>query len=271
GVEFAEAGVGCGHGIGVLGGDGGGGADGGVAGCGDGGPGVDAGAGEQGCAEGSAFFGFEDFDGVVVDVGLDLAPERAARAATAEANFFYGNTELAEEGEGVLQGEGDAFEDGADVVGKGGRGVDAREGGAGVGVEVRGALAEEVGCPEEAVGAGRDVGGESGELVVGGERAVGVAGREGVAEVAEREAGAVGDAHDVPDAGRGVAEGVEAAFGVECGSGGGGEDNAGGADGRGDGAGREDAHADRACALVACASGDGRVGIEAGGGGAFGG
>ena len=40
----------------------------------------------------------------------------------------------------------------ARVVGGG----DADEGGAGVGVEVRGALAEEVGCPEQAVAAGRD-------------------------------------------------------------------------------------------------------------------
>ena len=36
-------------------------------------------------------------------------------------------------------------------------GGDADEGGAGVGVEVRGALAEEVGRPEEAVGAGREL------------------------------------------------------------------------------------------------------------------
>ena len=139
----------------------------------------DAGSGEQRGAEGSALFGFEDFDGVVVDVGLDLAPERAASAAAAEADFFDGNAEFAEEGEGVFEGEGDAFEDGADVVRAGGGGGDADEGGAGVGVEVRGALAEEVGRPEEAVGAGWDVGGERGELVVGG------GGHEGVAEVAE--------------------------------------------------------------------------------------
>src|SRR5581483_8840357 len=102
-----------------------------------------------------------DFDRVVVDVGLNLSPERAAGAAAAEADFFYGDAELVEEGEGVLQGEGNAFEDGADEVREGGGGVDADEGGAGIGVEVRGALAEEVRRPEETVGAGWDVGGEA--------------------------------------------------------------------------------------------------------------
>ncbi len=68
-----------------------GGADGGVAGGFYGGPGVDAGAGEEGCAEGSAFFGFEELDGVVVDVGLDLTPEGAAGAAAAEADAFDGD------------------------------------------------------------------------------------------------------------------------------------------------------------------------------------
>ena len=51
----------------------------------------DAGSGEQRGAEGSALFGFEDLDGVVVDVGLDLAPEWAARATAAEADFFDGD------------------------------------------------------------------------------------------------------------------------------------------------------------------------------------
>src|SRR5580658_3204848 len=160
GVEFAEAGVGLSHDVGVFGGDGGGGADGGFAGGGDGGPRSDAGSGEQCGTEGSAFFGFEDFDGVVVNVGLNLAPERAAGSAAAEADLFDGNAELMEEREGVFEREGDAFEDSADVVRAGGRGGDADEGGAGVGVEVGGAFAEEVGCPEEAVGAGWDVGSE---------------------------------------------------------------------------------------------------------------
>src|SRR5580658_11306174 len=170
---------------------------------------------------------------MVVDVGLDLAPEGTTGATAAEADLFDGNAEFMEEREGVFEREGDAFEDSADVVRSGGGGGDADEGGAGVGVEVGGAFAEEVGCPEEAVGAGWDVGGEFRELVIGG------GGHEGVAEVAEAEARAVGDAHDMPDAGRGVAEGVEAALGVERWGGGCGKDSAGGAGGRGEGAGGE--------------------------------
>ena len=53
--------------------------------------------------------------------------------------------------------KGDAFQDGADEVGAGVRGGDADEGGAGVGVEVRRAFAEEVGRPEQAVAAGGDL------------------------------------------------------------------------------------------------------------------
>ncbi len=80
--------------------------------------------------------------------------------------LLTGMSEFGEEGEGVAQAEGDAFHDGADEVGAGVGGGDAGEGGAGVGVEVGGALAEEVGCPEQAVAAGRDVGGLGGEGVV---------------------------------------------------------------------------------------------------------
>ena len=76
--------VGFGHGGGVLGSDGFCGADGGFAGSGDGRPGVDTCAGEKSSAEGCAFFGFEQFDGVVVDVGLDLAPERRARGGRSD-------------------------------------------------------------------------------------------------------------------------------------------------------------------------------------------
>ena len=201
---------------------------------------------------------------MVVYVGLDLTPEGAAGSATAEAYAVVTYAELAEEREGVLEAEGDALKDGADEVSCGGAGGDADEGGAGVGVKVGCALAEEIGGPEEAVGCGWDGGGEGGEFVVSG------GGEEGVLEVAEAEACAVGDAHDVPDAGGGVAEGVEAALGVERRCGCGGEDYAGGADGGGDRAGSEDAHADGTGALVACASGYGGVDAQAGGGSACG-
>src|SRR5580658_7098302 len=104
---------------------------------------------------------------MVVDVGLDLAPEGTTGATAAEADLFDGNAEFMEEREGVFEREGDAFEDGADVVRSRGGGGDTDEGGAGVGVEVWRALAEEVGCPEQAVGAGWDVGSEGGQLVIG--------------------------------------------------------------------------------------------------------
>jgi hypothetical protein len=134
-------------------------------------------------------------------------------------------------------------------VGAGVRSGDADKGGAGVGVEVGGAFAEEIGRPEEAVATGGDFRGECCKVIVG------VQGHEGVAEVAEAEARAVGDSHDVPDAGCGVTEGVDAAPGVERRCGGGGENDTGGPNGGGDRAWGEDAHADGSGALVACAGG----------------
>jgi len=75
----------------VFGGDGLGYAD----GCGAGGfygrPCSDTGSGEEGCAEGSALFGFEKLYGVAVDVGLDLTPERAACSAATETDGFDGD------------------------------------------------------------------------------------------------------------------------------------------------------------------------------------
>ncbi len=86
-----EAGVGGGHGVGVEGLDGFGDVDGGGAGGFDVGPCADGDGGEEGCAEGPAFFGGEEFDGLAVDVGLDLAPEGAACSAAAEADAVDGD------------------------------------------------------------------------------------------------------------------------------------------------------------------------------------
>jgi hypothetical protein len=66
------------HDSGILRGDGFGDSYGGGAGCLDAGPRSDAGSGEQGGTEGSAFFGFEQLYGVAVDIGLDLSPEGAS-------------------------------------------------------------------------------------------------------------------------------------------------------------------------------------------------
>src|SRR5687767_14910664 len=85
-------------------------------------------------------------------------------------------------------------------------------------------------------------------------------GRKVIAEPAEGEAGGLGDAHDVPEAGDGVTEGVEGAFRVGLDAGGGGEEDAGGADGAGRGAtGNDDAVADAAGGLVAATGDDGEA------------
>ena len=111
---------------------------------------------QQSRAEGAAFFGDEDFDGLAVDAGLDFAPEGAARSAAAEADGGDGNAEVGEEREGVLEGIGDAFLDGADEVRPGVLDADAGKGRADFGVEVGGALAQQVRRPLEAFAAGRD-------------------------------------------------------------------------------------------------------------------
>jgi hypothetical protein len=69
----------------------------------------------------------------------------------------------------------------------------------------------------------------------------------------------------VPQAGRGVAEGVQAAARVHGGAVGGGEDDPTGANGGGDGAGSHDAHADGAGTLIARTRGYRGSGSETGG------
>ena len=58
----------------------------------------DAGSGEQGGAEGSAFFGFEEFDGVAVDVGLDLTPEGPRAPPPPRRMLLTGMLEFARRG-----------------------------------------------------------------------------------------------------------------------------------------------------------------------------
>lgn len=215
-------------------------------------------ASHQRAAEGAAFFGDEYFDGKTVDAGLDAPPQFAARAAAAEADIADGNAELGKEGEGVFERVGDAFEHSADEVAGGMAGVDARKGCANVWVEVRRALAKQVGRPHEALAAGGNF------FCLRVEGVVILAGEERFLEPAQAEAGALGNAHDVPEAGNGVAEGMQAALRVFGGLGSGCEDNTGGADGGGDRAGLENAHADGSCALIAGAGGYGRAGFEAG-------
>src|SRR6266571_5460796 len=216
-------------------------------------PDARADSGKEGSAVGGAFFGFDNFNWVAVDVGLDLPPQRRASATTAEADVFYGHVHFLEDREGVAQAEGHAFEDGANDMRACVRGGEADEGGASICIEMRSALAHQIGCPQEAVGTGGNSGGFFGEAVVGFSRAARIH-CECVAEPAQREPRGLRYAHDVPASGNRVAESVHATLGIERGTIRGGKDDAGGADGGADGSGCDDAHAGGASGLVACAS-----------------
>ena len=222
----------------------------------------DADRGQQRRAECATLLGGEQFHRLAVDIGLDLPPERAARSASAETDLRNGNLQFGEQGKRVAQAEGDALHHRADEVGARVRGGDADECGAGLGVEVRRALSEEVRRPEHSIAGGGDSRGLGGQLVVR------HAGGEGVSQPAQREARAVGHAHHMPHPRHGVAEGVQAAEAVQRGLVCRGKDNAAGADGGGDRARRDDPHSDRARALIARARGNWRSRGEAGSGGA---
>src|SRR4029077_19285508 len=88
---------------------------------------------------------------------------------------------------------------------------------ASVRIEMRRALAHQIGSPQEAVGTGRDSGGFGGELVVGFAGATGIYCKS-VAEPTQREAGGLGDAHDVPAPRNGVAKRVNAAKRIKSGA-----------------------------------------------------
>ncbi len=97
------------------------------------------------------------------------------------------------------------------------RGGEANEGAASVGIEMRGALAHQIRCPQEAVRTGRDFGGFGGEPIVGFAGAAGIYCKS-VAEPTQREAGGLGDAHDVPAPGNGMAKRVNAAKRIKSGA-----------------------------------------------------
>ncbi len=80
------------------------------------GPHTSANAREQCGTIRGAFLGGDNLDRLRVDVSLDLPPQRGARAASAEAYCTHRNVELGEDGQRVLEAEGDAFHDGADDV-----------------------------------------------------------------------------------------------------------------------------------------------------------
>jgi hypothetical protein len=84
---------------------------------------------------------------MAVDVGLDLLPQRAARAASAEPDAGDRDFQLREEREGIAEAHGDALHDCADAVGSSVRCSQLDEGRAGLRIEVRSAFAEEVRRP----------------------------------------------------------------------------------------------------------------------------
>src|SRR5437763_3949317 len=138
GIAGVEGGDGCGLGI-----DARGDANGGVAGGVDGRPQAGANASKDCRAVGGAFFGFDDLHRVAIDVGLDLAPQGGARAAAAEADAGDGHVHFTEEGEGVAETEGHAFENGANGVGASVGGGQANERATSVGIQLWGALAHQ--------------------------------------------------------------------------------------------------------------------------------
>src|SRR5262249_32585427 len=163
-----------------------------------------------------ALLGFDNFDFVVVDVGLDLAPQGRTRAASAEADILNGDIHFIEDGERVFKAKGDTFEYGAHDMAARVRSGQAGEYRAGVRVEVWRALTHEIGSPEQAVRSGRSRGGFGGEDVIGiGAGLCGEIRRELIAKPAQRESCRLRDAHDVPASGNGVAEGVKAASRIE--------------------------------------------------------
>src|SRR5215468_12606031 len=99
-----------------------------------------AGSSENRRAIRSALFRFHNLDLVGVHVGLNLAPQRRPRAASAQADLVDGDVHLAEDRKRILQTESHAFQNRADDMLSMMRRRDADERTARIGVEVRSAL-----------------------------------------------------------------------------------------------------------------------------------
>ncbi len=107
-------------------------------------------------SESSAFFRLKYFDGMAVNVGLNLAPELGARSTAAKANGRDRHLHFAEDRERVAQAESDAFHDGPRNVSAAVIRGEPDQRGAGFGIKVRSALAHQVGSPEHSVASGRN-------------------------------------------------------------------------------------------------------------------
>ena len=156
-----------------------------------------------------------------VNIGLDLAPQYASRPAARGANLLHRNPEFLEDLEGIAQAEGHAFQDRTyqvpAVVGRG----QPKPHPASLRVQMRRALAHQIGKKQQAVAAGRSLFCLLDDHVVGIgtglARVPGLRLPEVLAEPAQRQAGTLRDAHHVPFAGDGMAEGVNAPLRVELG------------------------------------------------------
>src|SRR5580698_6520980 len=83
------------------------------------------------------FFGFHDFNVMIVDVRLNLPPKWRTRAASAETNAFHRHLHLAENREGVFEAVSDTLENRANDVGALVRGGKSDKRAARIAVEVR--------------------------------------------------------------------------------------------------------------------------------------
>ena len=144
------------------------------------------------------FVGRHGVDRTAVDVGLNLPPQRRARAAAAETDALNRHAHLGKDRERVAQAERDAFHDRAHDVTAAVAGREADQRGAGVRIAMRRALAHQVRRPEHAVGARRHPRRLGGQLRRTTRRR---RPRSLIAEPAQRQAGRLRDAHHVPAAG----------------------------------------------------------------------
>ena len=88
-----------------------------------------------------------------VNVGLDLAPQRRTGATSSQPYVADGHVHVLEERDGILQAEGDTFEDGPDHVSSSVVCREPDERSPSFRIEVGCALTHEIGSPQQAIGA----------------------------------------------------------------------------------------------------------------------
>src|SRR5262249_45749992 len=106
-------------------------------------------------AVGRAFLRLERDDRLRQNIGEQLAPEGAARAASGEAHGTDRNAQLFDDLEAIFLAVGNPFDQRTDEIGARVTGGEADPSTARGGVQVRRALAHQVGQPVEALRAGR--------------------------------------------------------------------------------------------------------------------